>query len=81
MLINNLLFYKPADKAVKISVYFQNGTFWLTLQAMAELFGVKVLAVSKHLKNIFGSGELNAESTISISETVHWKDKTGAGKN
>jgi len=40
-------------------VFFQDGTFWLTQKTMAELFGVNVPAVSKHLKNIFEKGELS----------------------
>jgi len=43
---------------------------WLTQKTMAELFGVKVPAINKHLKNIFGSGELNRETTFSKMEMV-----------
>ncbi len=46
------------DGAVKIDTIFQNETIWLTQNAMAELFGVNVPAISKHLKNIFEEGEL-----------------------
>jgi hypothetical protein len=53
-----------------VSVYFQNGTFWLAQKAMAELFGVHVPAVSKHLKNIFESAELQMEATFSKMEIV-----------
>lgn len=66
----DLLLYNTADKKVNVSVYFQNGTFWLTQKAMAELFGVNVPAVNKHLKNIFETGELNADSVISKMETT-----------
>ena len=45
-------------------------TLWLTQKAMAELFGVKVPAISKHLKNIFEEGELEESATISKMETV-----------
>jgi len=64
----NLLLFNTADKKVSVSVYFQNGTFWLTQKAMAELFGVNVPAVSKHLKNIFDSKELDLHSVVSILE-------------
>jgi hypothetical protein len=66
----DLLLYNTADKKVNVSVYFQNGTFWLTQKAMAELFGVNVPAVNKHLKNIFETGELEQASVISKMETT-----------
>jgi hypothetical protein len=49
---------------------YSGETFWLTQKRMAELFGVEVPAISKHLANIFESGELNLEATLSILETV-----------
>ncbi|MDY0311416.1 MAG: hydroxyacid dehydrogenase, partial [Desulfobacterales bacterium] len=52
------LLYTAPDGAVKVDVYFKDETVWLTQKALAELFGVKVPAVNKHLKNIFQSGEL-----------------------
>jgi hypothetical protein len=47
-----------------------NDTLWLPQKAIAELFGVEVPAISKHLKNIFTSGELDENSVISILETT-----------
>ncbi len=70
MQVRNLLLYQVAEKKVQVSVYFEKGTFWLTQKAMSMLFGVKVPAVSKHLKNIFDSGELEEPSVISILETT-----------
>jgi hypothetical protein len=64
------LLYKAKDGAVKVDVFFQNETVWLTQKAMAELFGVNIPAINKHLKNIFETGELDRGSTISILETV-----------
>jgi hypothetical protein len=75
MKAKDLLLYNTADKKVNVSVYFQNGTFWLTQKAMAELFGVNVPAVSKHLKNIFDTDELNEDSTVSILEIVRLEGK------
>ena len=66
---NNLLF-RNVEETLNISVHFQEGTFWLTQKSIAELFGVKVPAVSKHLNNIFESRELNENSVISILETT-----------
>jgi len=47
-----------------------NETVWLSQKRMAELFGVNVPAISKHLNNIYDEGELQREATISILETV-----------
>lgn len=66
----DILLFNTTDQKVNVSVYFQNGTFWLTQKAMAELFGVGVPAVSKHLKNIFETEELQQNSVISILETT-----------
>ncbi len=76
----DLLLFNTADKKVQVSVYFQNGTFWLTQKAMAELFGVNVPAVSKHLKNIFETEELQEDSVISILETTAADGKTYSTK-
>ena len=67
---NQFLLYTAPDGAVKVEVFYKDETVWLTQKALAELFGVKVPAVNKHLKNIFESGELVEESVISILETT-----------
>ena len=64
------LLYTAPDGAVKIDVFFQDESVWLTQKALAELFGVKTPAINKHLKNIFESGELVESSVISILETT-----------
>ena len=51
-------------------VFYQAETVWLTQKALAELFGVQVPAVNKHLTNIFASGELTREATVSKMEIV-----------
>ena len=66
----NFVIFKAATGKVNIDVFFQNDTLWLTQKKMAELFEVKVPAISKHLKNIFDSNELNENSVISILETT-----------
>lgn len=68
--LRNLLFYQVAEKKISVSVYFDKGSFWLTQKAMAILFGVRVPAISKHLKNIFESKELEENAVISIMETT-----------
>lgn len=64
-----LLFTTPGER-VSVQVMFHEGTFWLTQKALAELFGVRIPAVSKHLKNIFQAGELDEASVISKMETT-----------
>lgn len=67
---NDIIFYTTPTGNVRIEVVFNNETFWLTQKAMAELFGVKVPAISKHLTNIFETKELEENSVISILETT-----------
>jgi hypothetical protein len=66
----DILLFNTTDKAIKISVHFDKGTFWLTQKAMGELFGVNVPAISKHFKNIFETNELDKNSVISKMETT-----------
>lgn len=58
------------DADGKVQVVIKGETLWCTQKAMAQLFGVGVPAISKHLKNIFTEGELNPDTTISKMETV-----------
>ena len=58
------------DADGKVQVVIKDETLWCTQKAMAQLFGVGVPAISKHLKNIFAEGELNPDTTISKMETV-----------
>ncbi|MBI5385874.1 MAG: virulence RhuM family protein [Verrucomicrobia bacterium] len=67
---NQFLLYTAPDGAVKVEVFFKDETVWLTQKALAELFGVKVPAINKHLKNIFESSELTREATVSKMEIV-----------
>lgn len=68
--LNQFLLYTAPDGAVKVDVFFKGETAWLTQKALAELFGVQVPAINKHLKNIFDTGELVEASVISILETT-----------
>ncbi len=72
---NQFLLYTAPDGAVKVEVFFKDETVWLTQKALAELFGVKVPAINKHLKNIFESGELSREATVSKMEIVRPEGK------
>ena len=62
-----IILYQP-NESLKLEVQIENDTVWLTQQQMAELFGVKQPAVSKHLNNIFKEGELDKASVHSILE-------------
>ena len=71
-----ILLYGTEDGTVKVDVLYQDESFWLTQKRMAELFGVGVPAVSKHLKNIFETNELNENRVISILEITAADGKT-----
>ncbi len=64
------LLYNMPDADGKVQVVIKGETLWCTQKAMAQLFGVGVPAISKHLKNIFEEGELGADSVISKMETT-----------
>src|SRR5690606_6983586 len=61
---SDIILYTTASGDVRIEVYFEGETFWLTQRRMADLFGVEVQTVNYHLKEIFKSGELPEEPTI-----------------
>ena len=65
---NEMLLYTTANGKVKIEIFLQNETIWLTQQKIADLFGVQRPAITKHLKNIFETGELQEELVSSILE-------------
>jgi hypothetical protein len=69
---SNFLFYSSNDGKIKVQVIIDNTkeTVWTTQKSMAEIFNVEVPAVSKHISNIFESGELQPEPTISKMEIV-----------
>ena len=64
------LLYSYLEDDVNVGVIVKNDTLWLTQKSMAELFGVGVPAISKHLKKIYESEELEKNTTISKMETV-----------
>jgi len=63
-----IVLYTTSDGQVKIDTVFQNETIWLTQAKMADLFDVKRPAITKHLKNIFETGELDEKVVSSILE-------------
>lgn len=59
--IENFVIFQTDSGKVNVEVYFQNGTLWLTQKAMATLFEKDRSVITKHLKKVFNSGELNEE--------------------
>lgn len=57
-----ILLYTTEAEKIRVSVYFKNGSFWLSQRAIADLFDVDRTVVTKHLKNIFKTKELEEDS-------------------
>lgn len=64
----NVIVYQAENESVSTNVLFKDETFWMTQKDMAKLFDVNIPAISKHLKNIFESGELDLLAVISKME-------------
>ena len=67
---NDILLYQAEDGKTCLEVHLDHETVWLTQAQLADLFDVKVPAISKHVRNIFNAGELDAEATVSKMERV-----------
>ena len=65
-----LLLYQTEDGQTKIEVTLANDTVWLTADQMAELFQRNKSTISRHIKNVFESGELKPDSTVAFFATV-----------
>jgi len=61
-----LVIYRGTTGDVELSADFRNDTIWATQQQIAELFGTQRPAITKHLKNIFESGELDEKGLFAI---------------
>ncbi|MBN2686015.1 MAG: virulence RhuM family protein, partial [Pontiellaceae bacterium] len=68
--MTDFLLYTAPDGAVKVECVLHDETIWLTQKRISELFDVGIPAISKHLDNIYASGELKRKATVSILETV-----------
>ena len=66
--MSEILLYKTPNQEIKLEVLIQNETIWLNQKQISELFDVKVPAISKHLKNIFSSAELDEKVVVSKME-------------
>ena len=64
------LLYDAPDNAAQVQVVVKDETIWMTQKAMASLFDVDKSSISRHLKNIFESGELTPEATVAKIATV-----------
>ncbi len=75
------LIYRSSDENITVNAVIKDETIWLTQKSMAELFGVNIPAISKHLQNIFEDGELDYISTVSKMETVQNEGKRTVKRN
>ena len=71
----NILFYTTPAHEVKIDVYLQDETLWLSQKQMSKLFNASKSTISEHLKNIFESQELQKEATVRKIRTVQKEGK------
>jgi len=65
-----LVLFTSQDGAVSVSAALERDTVWLTQEQMAQVFQVKRPAITKHLSNIFKTGELKEETTSSVLEHI-----------
>src|ERR1035437_3229937 len=61
---NEIIFYSSPGGDVRVEVFFQEETFWLSQKKIGELFGKSKATISEHLKNIFETGELIGKSVV-----------------
>lgn len=70
-----IIFYTTPEGVTKVEVVFQDETFWLPLNRMADLFSTSKQDISYHLQNIFESKELMKEATVKEILTVQQEGK------
>lgn len=64
--MDNIIIYPTEDGQVKVKLYANDGTVWLTQAQIAELFDKERSGISKHINNIFSEGELDEKSNVSF---------------
>jgi len=67
---SEIILYATPQGEIKIEVFLQDETVWLTQKAMGELFGVAKSTISEHLSNVYKSGELEKKATVRKIRTV-----------
>ena len=72
---NAIEIYKSPDGSIQLDVKLENDTVWLTQSQMAELFGVDRTSVTRHIKNIYASEELDEHSTCAKNAQVRIEGK------
>ena len=70
-----IVIYQTQDGLAKLDVLLEGETVWITQDQMAELFQRNKSTISRHIKNIFETGELNADSTVAFFATVQTEGK------
>ena len=79
--LSEFILYTAPSGEVKIEIYVQNETVWLTQQKIANLFRVTKSTISEHLSNIFESGELEQEATVRKFRTVQKEGERNVNRN
>ena len=78
---NQLIFYSTPQGNIKVEVIFEEETFWLSQKRIADLFSVDVRTINEHLQNIYGTGELEKDSTIRNFRIVQKEGKREVARN
>lgn len=78
---SNIILYETEDGQVNVDVILKDETIWLTQKSMAEVFGVNIPDISKHLNNIYNEEELFPTSTISKMEIVQKEGNRNVRRN
>ncbi len=76
-----IVIYQTHDKKVRIDVKLNQETIWLSLNQIAEVFGTNKSGISRHIKNIYESGELYKDSTVAKIATVQIEGKRRIERN
>ncbi|WP_317193391.1 RhuM family protein [Chryseobacterium indoltheticum] len=79
--IQKFLIYNTPNEKVRVDVFLQNETLWLTQKALATLFGVAKSTVSEHLTNIFNTEELSRDATVREFRTVQIEGERNVARN
>jgi hypothetical protein len=74
--MTEFLLYMTEDGRVRIQTRLEDETVWLSINQMTELFGVDKSGISRHLKNIFETGELTRDSVVAFFATTAADGKT-----